>query len=181
MSREAPTLATHRLTLRAPALRDRKRLIDLANNVDIARWLARLPHPYGEADADYFFDRVLSQETVWALTDSNDAFLGVISLMYSEETPHPLLGYWLGQPYWGAGLMGEAARAVMVYAFDTLGPPQIDSGHFVGNEASARLLQRLGFQETSRDETYCLALDRAMPHVNMTLKAGEFESVQTSK
>lgn len=48
---------------------------------------------------------------------------------------------------WGGGYASEAARAVLAYAFDVLGIQGLFAGHHPENDASRRLLMRLGFTE----------------------------------
>lgn len=51
---------------------------------------------------------------------------------------------------WGRGYAAEAAREVLRYAFDELGPEEVRAATDIPNDASLRLLQRLGFRETRR-------------------------------
>ena len=55
------------------------------------------------------------------------------------------LGYCLGKPYWGRGLIPEAAREVLRRAFDELGMKRIWCGYYDGNEKSRRVQEKLGF------------------------------------
>ena len=52
-----PDLATARLSLRRPAERDGAAIISIVGDWDVARRLARVPHPYGPDDARFFLDR----------------------------------------------------------------------------------------------------------------------------
>ena len=62
-----PAMYTDRLFLRRPEPRDRSNLIILANDWDVAKTLARLPFPYDEDDADYYFEEVVPRELIWAI------------------------------------------------------------------------------------------------------------------
>lgn len=55
------------------------------------------------------------------------------------------LGYWLGEPFWGSGITAEACRAVVEYAFRDHGPRRVQARVVVGNEASVRVLEKIGF------------------------------------
>ena len=55
------------------------------------------------------------------------------------------LGYWLGEKYWGSGLMTEAAQAVIAHGFRDLNLSRIWCGFYRGNERSAATQKRLGF------------------------------------
>jgi RimJ/RimL family protein N-acetyltransferase len=49
---------------------------------------------------------------------------------------------------WGRGYAREASRAVIDHAFDHLGARGLFAGHHPGNDASRRLLEKLGFRHT---------------------------------
>ena len=57
------------------------------------------------------------------------------------------IGYALGRPYWGAGYMLEALQALLHYAFQTLDLNRLEADIDPRNPASARTLERLGFQK----------------------------------
>jgi ribosomal-protein-alanine N-acetyltransferase len=63
------------------------------------------------------------------------------------------LGFHLCRAFWRQGLALEAARAVIDYAFGTLNLPALFAGHHPSNEASRRVLLKLGFIYT-HDERY---------------------------
>ena len=56
------------------------------------------------------------------------------------------IGYALGRPYWGSGYMHEALQALLHYAFQTLDFNRLEADVDPRNKASARTLERLGFQ-----------------------------------
>ena len=63
-----------------------------------------------------------------------------------KPSDHALeLGYWIGKPYWGRGLIPEAARALIDHAFDDLGCDQLWCAFYEGNAKSARAQEKLGF------------------------------------
>jgi len=51
---DCPVLVTERLVMRAPRESDIAQLVELADNRHVAEMLARMPHPYGEAEARAF-------------------------------------------------------------------------------------------------------------------------------
>lgn len=70
------------------------------------------------------------------------------------------LGYWIGVPFWGQGLIPEAAEAVLRYAFETLGLDAVWCGSYDGNEKSARVQEKLGFTyRYTLENVYCRLLD----------------------
>jgi len=66
------------------------------------------------------------------------------------------IGWRLGRAYWGRGLATEAARSVVAHARAGLGLRRLVSIHVVGNEASARVMVKLGMtldRETVQPDT----------------------------
>jgi RimJ/RimL family protein N-acetyltransferase len=57
------------------------------------------------------------------------------------------MGYWIARAFWGRGLATEACSALIDIA-RTLGLRQVEASHFIDNPASARVLDKLGFQST---------------------------------
>ena len=55
------------------------------------------------------------------------------------------LGYWLGAPYWGQGLVPEAAKRLICHGFTDLHLKRIWCGYYDGNEKSKRVQEKLGF------------------------------------
>jgi [ribosomal protein S5]-alanine N-acetyltransferase len=56
------------------------------------------------------------------------------------------LGYWLAKPYWNQGIMSKAVQKVCSYAFDELGLVRIAAHIFEFNTASAKVLEKCGFE-----------------------------------
>ena len=65
---------------------------------------------------------------------------------YQPEERIPELGYHLRRAFWGKGLAVEASRAVIAYAFDTLGCAALFAGHHPDNAVSKKVLLKLGFR-----------------------------------
>ena len=55
------------------------------------------------------------------------------------------LGYWIGKPFWGRGLIPEASEVLLKYAFETLKLNRIWCGYYDGNIKSKRVQEKLGF------------------------------------
>ncbi len=104
---------------------DRAALLQYANNRRVWRNLKnRFPHPYTAADADAWLAlaRTDPQRTGWAI-DVNGIAVGGIGLVPGEDVhaKSAHIGYWLGEPYWGRGIMTDAVRAVSGHALAVLG------------------------------------------------------------
>jgi len=55
------------------------------------------------------------------------------------------IGYWIGVPYWGRGLIPEAVRELQRYCFEELKLTALWCGYFEGNEKSKRVQEKCGF------------------------------------
>jgi RimJ/RimL family protein N-acetyltransferase len=55
------------------------------------------------------------------------------------------LGYWLGEDFWGRGIMTEAVAALTDFSFRNFPLRRISAEVFANNPASARVLEKAGF------------------------------------
>jgi RimJ/RimL family protein N-acetyltransferase len=142
----SPVLETERLVLRAPRFEDAKRVVALVNDRRIAENTARIPHPYGIADAEEWIGAVNAQSAETYLITIGGETVGTCGLDIRGGVPE--IGYWLGVPFWGCGYATEAARAVIDHAFGDLGHEVLTAGARISNPASRRVLEKCGFQWT---------------------------------
>lgn len=56
------------------------------------------------------------------------------------------IGYWIGVPHWGQGLIPEATREIMRHGFEDLGLERMWCGYFDGNDKSRRVQEKCGFR-----------------------------------
>jgi RimJ/RimL family protein N-acetyltransferase len=142
-------IPTKRLVLRAPIRGDVPELVRLADNKTIADRMVRLPHPYTRADAIGFVEifALRADERPYAIT-LGERLIGVVVFTFVEGE-HPALGYWLGEPFWGQGYMTEAARALIEAAYRTPYFETIAARALSDNEASLRVLGKLGFKRVA--------------------------------
>jgi RimJ/RimL family protein N-acetyltransferase len=141
-------IETTRLILRAPIRGDVPDLVKLADNRAIYEVLARLPHPYTRADGIAFVEIFAQRpdERPYAIT-LGDRFIGVVGFTFREGVA-PELGYWLGEPHWGKGIMSEAVKGLLEAAFATRLYPQIQSRALSSNAGSLNVLRKAGFVST---------------------------------
>ena len=140
-----PTLETERLRLRPYELSDIPALAPLIGVREVAANVLRVPHPYTEQDARTFINSCKeSREAAFAVTLRNQTLIGGVGLVVDPGHPRAELGYWLGVPFWGYGYATEAAGAVVRYGFQTLGLHRIWASHFAYNQASAKVLRKVG-------------------------------------
>jgi RimJ/RimL family protein N-acetyltransferase len=143
-------IQTRRLVLRAPIRGDVPELVKLADNPNIADKLTRLPSPYTRADGIGFVE-IISQrpdERPYAIT-MDGVFIGVVGISFPANQA-PEFGYWLGEPYWGQGLMNEAVRAVLDAAHQTREFPVLRARALADNAVSLHILEKAGFKRVDK-------------------------------
>jgi len=78
--------------------------------------------------------------------------VGSIGLMIGDKSNIGLpdtegeIGYWIGVPFWGQGLIPEAMRELMRYSFEDLNLNVIWCGYFDGNIKSKRVQEKCGLE-----------------------------------
>ena len=135
---------------------DAATLVELLSDLEVYRQTLRIPYPFTPADAEKWLTQVAGQTAEpggtanCAIRDASGALIGGIGLNRGELpwTSHRAgIGYWLGRPYWGQGIMTAAVRAMVRHAFDELTLTKLTAGVFAFNHASARVLEKCGFAE----------------------------------
>ena len=145
-------LETGRLLLRPYEEADIAPLVRLAGAREVAATTLRIPHPYTEQNAREYLsicqaESAMGPVTRFAITlQESGEFCGGIGLRLEDTHHRAELGYWLGVPHWGQGYATEAAAAMLNYGFNTLGLYRIYASHVVGNDASGRVLLKIGMK-----------------------------------
>ena len=147
-----PVLQTPRLTLRPMTAADSEAVYKMiaASRESFARWFGWARSSTLDAVKDYVqeAEEAMAMGTVWhyvVLTQQGSligrvGLIGIDPVNFSAE-----LGYMLRTDFEGKGLMTEAAQRFLTYAFDDGGLHRITAYADVENEASQRVLTRLGF------------------------------------
>ena len=169
-----PTLETARLVLRPFEEADAEPLFPLAANPAVTRFTL-WTHHQTLADTrvfvcDYarsrYADRVPEPLAVCLRADPRRWPVGAVGVFWASRADRVMeLGYWLGEPFWGAGYAAEACRAVVAHAFAAYPVERVQARVIVGNDASARVLEKVGFREEG-------TLRRSL------LRRGNFEDVR---
>ena len=142
------TFATPRLFLCPHEPWDGAALVRELNNFNVSQWTARIPFPYGPADAQGFLGlcRETSAGVLRLAITHQAALIGGIGVEAGE------IGYWLAEAQWGKGYATEAAQAVTDHAFEAMGLERVVARYRIGNEASRRILLGLGFTELGEED-----------------------------
>jgi RimJ/RimL family protein N-acetyltransferase len=145
-------IETVRLRLRAYREDERADMVALAGNWQVACGLSNLPHPYAEADADFWIAQVRQDHATErprsfaiALRESNRPIGGGgLDGSFGVGSGAPARGCWLGQPFWRHGCAREAVAAIIGHGFRVLERHEIRAPTNAANAASQRVLLACG-------------------------------------
>ncbi|HSB11956.1 MAG TPA: GNAT family N-acetyltransferase [Blastocatellia bacterium] len=137
-------------TLREWRPGDEDSLVRHANNRSVWRNLRdAFPHPYTLSNAKHWIQiaNPTTPITNFAIV-VDDSAVGAIGLALKEDVfrRSAEIGYWLGEEYWGRGIVTEAVRAVTDYAFATFDLCRVYAGVFEWNLGSMRVLEKAGYE-----------------------------------
>jgi RimJ/RimL family protein N-acetyltransferase len=136
-------------TIRPWRLDDAESLAKHANNRKV--WLALrdlFPHPYTIQDAHEFLQKKITEQlAINFCIEIDGAAVGGIGMRVGEDVHRhtAALGYWLGEDFWGRGIMTEAVAAFTDFCFENFPLRRISAEVFSNNPASARVLEKAGF------------------------------------
>jgi RimJ/RimL family protein N-acetyltransferase len=147
---EAMFARTPRLLLRPGFPEDAPALAAAIADQAIVRNLATAPWPFRMRDAEAFLasprDPVLPSLLIFQRTAGAPQLVGSCGLG-RRPSGAVEMGSWIARPHWGRGVATEACAALIEVA-RALALPRLEGSHFVDNPASARVLEKLGFEPT---------------------------------
>ena len=108
-----------------------------------------IPFPYTEKDGEEFIAFVNSETSqhVFGIVNKENDLCGVVGLVLQSGIYRisAEIGYWLGEDYWGKGIMSKAVELITNYGFEELKLERIYTGVFDFNKASMRILKKNGY------------------------------------
>ena len=174
-------IRTKRLVLRTPKMGDAPAIARHLNNFAVTGNLSVVPFPYAQSDAEDFIgglsDEAGPQCTQFLIELEQEGPAGIVGTSDRERGVE--IGYWLGEPFWGRGIMSEAVDAVLKWNFAASGAELIVSGAFHFNMASLAIQHKFGFVETGRSERHCVARERDIEHIDTELTREAFEAAHS--
>ena len=167
-------LETERLILRRFEESDAEDVFAYAKDPDVGPIAGWPPHQSVEESLDVIRNVLNGPEAYAICLKSDERAIGAIELKLKERTDFTEredeceLGYWLGKPFWGQGIMPEAAREMLRHAFEDLGMRKVWCGYYDGNTKSRRVQEKVGFryQWTTPDVDVPLMKEKRIGHVN---------------
>ena len=135
--------------VRPLAAGDARSLAGHADNREVWRNLRdRFPHPYLEADAEAFIEAAVSADpqTTFAIEVESEA-AGTVGFVLHDDVERcsAEIGYWLGERFWGRGVLSEVLRVVTPWAFGAYSLSRVFAVPYADNLASRRVLEKAGY------------------------------------
>ena len=160
---------TERLEIKPLRESDLDKLVLEINNINIAKYVVHIPHPYTLDDAKNYFNRSKGNELRQNIYLDN-SLIGAIGLNKKDENAFEV-GYWIGEKYWGNGYASEALHGMIEHLKKHY--PEIKylkADYIHGNIGSGKVLQKCGFKMIGKSEVYILSLDESFPTTLVSLK-----------
>ena len=133
---------------------DLSNLVKHANNGNIANNLTdQFPHPYTLEHGRAFIATAMSSHPANIMAiDVAGEVVGAIGIHPQNDIQrlNAEMGYWLAEHLWGKGMMTEAIRRMVNYAFENFAIDRIFARPFGSNLASQKVLEKAGFTQEAR-------------------------------
>ena len=146
------TLETERLILRHWKESDAENLYKYASDPAVGPIAGWPPHQSVDESRNIIKTVLCGAQAYAVCLKPAKKAIGAIELKLNGHTDMTAkndeceLGYWLGKPFWGQGLMPEAVREMLRYAFEDIGMSKVWCGYYEGNSKSKRVQEKIGFK-----------------------------------
>jgi ribosomal-protein-alanine N-acetyltransferase len=148
-------LKTERLSLKVLERSDAEILWPYVSNPEISKDMSWQSHKDFSETQEFVDTSLISMEEgktiTWCVFIGN-SFCGIFSLISILKKHRSLtynraeLAYWLGPEFQGMGIMTEAGKKIIDFAFQNLKLNKLVVGHHLDNKSSEKLILRLGFK-----------------------------------
>ncbi len=152
-------LNTERLILRRWEDSDAESLFEYAKDPEVGP-IAGWPAHQSIEESRNVIRQVFRGKEAYALCLREDnRAIGAIELKLNghtdltERDDECELGYWIGKPFWGQGLVPEAAREILRHAFEDIGMTKVWAGYYEGNDKSKRVQEKCRFRYQWKTES----------------------------
>jgi RimJ/RimL family protein N-acetyltransferase len=140
-----------KINLRVVVQADAESITKYARNPAVSR-MTHMPYPYKLEHAREFirrYQRVRRKGKMYMFgieQKETGKIIGGISLGNVNAKQHRAeLGFWLGKPFWGQGIVSEAVAIMVEFGFKRLRLRRILAMVFHHNPASMKVLEKNGF------------------------------------
>lgn len=145
-------IETERLILRPWREDEAEELFKYANDPDIGPIAGWAPHSSVEESLEIIRTVFAAPETYAVVLKSTGKPVGSCGIMLPDglhsaemKASEGEIGYWIGKPFWGQGLIPEAVRALLHRSFNELKLHTVWCVYYEGNDKSRRVCEKCGF------------------------------------
>ena len=164
---------TERLIIRPWTVDDAESLYEYAKNPEVGPIAGWPVHTSVENSREIIRDVLSAEETYAVCLREDNKAIGSVGLMIGEHSNLDLpeeegeIGYWIGVPFWGRGLIPEAVQELIRHGFEDLKLKRLWCGYFDGNIKSRRVQEKCGFvyHHTNKDIYWKLMDDIRTEHI----------------
>lgn len=145
-----PIIETNRLILRKMMVLDYENMYEYACRTDVTKYLTWSPHQNSDYTREYLeyisTKYSLGEFYDWAVINKYDQkMIGTCGFTrFDFHSNNAEIGYVLNPQYWNQGYATEAVRAVIDFGFRKIGLSRIEAKYIEGNDASKRVMERVG-------------------------------------
>ncbi len=179
---------TERLILRPWELSDAEDLYRYASDPRVGPIAGWNVHTSVENSREIIKAVLSAPETYAVVLKETGEPVGSAGLMIGEKSNIGLpdteceVGYWLGVPFWGRGLIPEAIRCLMKHGFESLNMDKMWCGYFDGNVKSRRVMEKCGFMYHHTSENVSCAIEGVFRTEHVTcITRDEWEKIKESE
>ena len=143
---------TERLILRPWEESDAESLYEYAKDPEVGPIAGWPIHTSIENSREIIRDVLSAKDTYAVCLKEDNRAIGSIGLIppaqsHTKASENEIeVGYWIGVPFWGQGLIPEDVRCLQKYAFEELGCEAIWCGYYDGNVKSKKCQEKCGFR-----------------------------------
>lgn len=152
-------METQRLILRPWTENDAESLYNYAKDPAIGPIAGWPPHTSVENSREIIRDILSAPETYAVVLKETNEPIGSVGIMFADgvhsaemKDGDAEIGYWIGVPYWGQGLIPEAVQRLLKRCFLELDVKRVWCGHYDGNIKSRRVMEKCGFKYHHTEE-----------------------------
>ena len=146
-------METERLILRPWREEDALSLYKYAKNPAVGPIAGWPPHTSVENSREVIRDILSAPETYAVVLKEINEPVGSVGIMFGDsvhsadmQEGDAEIGYWIGVPHWGKGLIPEAVNRLLRRCFEELGVKRVWCGYYDGNTKSRRVMDKCGFK-----------------------------------
>lgn len=150
--KDVPVLESERMIYKKIVPENSADMFEYSCLEDVTRYLLWTPHVSLTQTERYIklLQKKYDSGAFWdfGLTDKESGkFIGTCGITSFDDKEKSIeIGYVLSPSFWGKGYATEAARTVMKFCFDTFGADKICAKFMEGNNASMRVMTKLGMK-----------------------------------